>query len=209
MLFYHFLKDIKKMGKNKNIITLLMTLLILIVMGGGYYIWKLQSALEKQTTLVVAKSKKIPKVDFKLTSLSGKIFNVEASSKRFVIKGMENKIVFLKVFGWDCKFCKKEIPQLIKLKNDLSDRLDIIAIEAQQHTEEESKQFIKDYGINYHIVSGDDQGDFYIYLQQEYHWNGVIPLTIVISKEGTVLAFEMGSKSYTLAELMKASLINE
>jgi len=144
---------------------------------------------------------------FQLTTLSGKTFNIEAENRRFKIKGMEGKIVFLKVFGWECEFCKKEIPQLINLKNSLADTFDVIAIEAQEHTDEESKKFIQEYGINYNIVSGEQQNNFYAYLQKQYGWTGVIPLTIVLSKEGYVLAFERGSKSYSLSELLKASLL--
>ena len=144
--------------------------------------------------------------NFKLQTLDGKTFNIKAENRKFQIEGMEGKIVFLKVFGWDCEFCKKEIPQLIHLKESLPNSFDTIAIEAQEHTDEQSKEFIKKYGINYSIVSGDKQKKFYSYLQKQYGWTGVIPLTIVLSKEGYVLAFERGSKSYSLSELLKASI---
>jgi thiol-disulfide isomerase/thioredoxin len=143
---------------------------------------------------------------FQFDTLDGKHFKVEAENRKFKIEGMEGKIVFLKVFGWNCEFCQKEIPQLINLKKTLPDTFDVIAIEAQEHTDEESKKFIKEYGINYNIVSGNNQKSFYNYLQKQYGWTGVIPLTIVLSKEGYVLAFERGSKSYSLSELLKASL---
>ncbi len=45
----------------------------------------------------------------------------------------------LKIFGWDCQYCKKEIPELVHLKQELGDSLEIVAIEAQQHTKEESQ----------------------------------------------------------------------
>jgi peroxiredoxin len=147
--------------------------------------------------------------NFQLTTLKGKIFNIKAENRKFKIEGMEGKIVFLKVFGWDCEFCQKEIPQLINLKNSLADTFDVIAIQAQEYTLEQSKEFIKKYGINYNVVSGNQQENFYAYLQKQYGWTGVIPLTIVLSKEGYVLAFERGSKSYSLSELLKASLLKK
>jgi len=145
--------------------------------------------------------------NFQFKTLEGKIFNIKAGNRTFQIEGMENKVIFLKVFGWDCNFCKKEIPELINLKKNLPDTFDVIAIEAQQHSTEESKKFVKQFGINYHIVEGEKQKDFYTYLQKQYGWTGVIPLTIVLSKDGYVLAFERGSKSYSLSELFQASLI--
>ena len=144
--------------------------------------------------------------NFHFTTLEGEMFNIKAKDRTFKIEGMENKIVFLKVFGWDCEFCQKEIPQLIKLKNNLPDTFEVIAIEAQKHTTQQSKDFIKEYGINYHIIEGETHKEFYNYLQQQYGWTGVIPLTIVLSKDGYVLAFELGAKSYSLSELFKASL---
>jgi len=147
--------------------------------------------------------------NFQLTTLNGKTFHIQAENRKFKIKEMEGKIVFLKVFGWDCEFCKKEIPQLINLKNSLADTFDVIAIEAQEQKKEKSREFIKEYGINYNIVSGNNQKKFYEYLQKQYGWTGVIPLTIVLSKEGYVLAFERGSKSYSLSELLKASLLKK
>jgi thiol-disulfide isomerase/thioredoxin len=146
---------------------------------------------------------------FHFTTLNGKSFNIHAENRKFKIEGMEGKIVFLKIFGWDCEFCQKEIPQLINLKTSLADTFDTIAIEAQEHTDEQSKAFIKKYGINYDIVSGNNQKKFYAYLQKQYGWTGIIPLTIVLSKEGYVLAFERGSKSYSLSELLKASLLKK
>lgn len=147
-----------------------------------------------------------PKSDFSFETVTGKKIEINVEDKFFKIKGMENKTVFLKVFGWDCKFCKKEIPELIKLKEELGDAFEVIAIEAQQFSREASLQFIKEYGINYPVIAGESQTEFYQYLQEKYGWTGVIPLTIVLGKEGQVLAFEIGSKSFSLAELMRASL---
>ncbi len=146
---------------------------------------------------------------FEFKSINGKVFKFTISDKTIRIKGLENKLVFLKIFGWDCKYCQKEIPQLINLKNDLGDTFDVIAIEAEQHSDEESLKYIKEYGINYNVVNGTGQKRFYEYLKTYYGWNGVIPLTIVLGKGGRILAYEVGVKSYTLAELMKASLARE
>lgn len=147
---------------------------------------------------------------FQFETIDGTIFNIDAQKRRFKIKEMEGKTIFLQIFGWDCNFCKKEIPQLIKLKNTLGERFDIVAIEAENHTKEESRELIKKYGLNYNIIVGGDRyKKFYSYLQQNYGWDGIIPLTIVLSKEGYVLAFEQGSKSYSLSELLKASLLKE
>jgi thiol-disulfide isomerase/thioredoxin len=147
--------------------------------------------------------------DFSFETVHQKKIEIDVEDRYFKIKGMENKTVFLKVFGWDCKFCKKEIPELVKLKSKLGDSFEVVAIEAQHFSNEESLKYIQEYGVNYHIVPGEFYTDFYAYLQEKYGWTGVIPLTIVLGKSGEVLAFEIGSKSYSLSELMKASLLRK
>lgn len=187
------------MNKQINIIISILGAVILIV-GALFYmnIIKIQHTVLDTT-----------KQNFQFKTLDGKLFTIEADERKFHIKGMENKVVFLKIFGWNCAFCKKEIPELINLKKNLPDTFDVIAIEAQNHTTQESKDFIKKFGINYHIVEGKNQKDFYTYLQKQYGWTGIIPLTIVLSKDGYVLAFERGSKSYSLSELFQASLVKK
>lgn len=187
---------------NKQI-SILLSILGALILGIGVLFYT--KVLEiKQTTPSGIKQK-----SFQLEALDGKTFTIEAENRKFKITGMEGKIVFLKIFGWDCEFCKKEIPQLIKLKKSLHDTFDVLAIEAQNHSDKESIELIQKYGINYTIVSGKEHERFYAYLQKQYGWEGIIPLTIVLSKKGYVLAFEAGSKSYSLSELLKVSLSKE
>ena len=158
---------------------------------------------------ITKKIDKVTKADFTFETIDGTKIEIDVEDNAFHIRGLEQKTIFLKIFGWDCNFCQKEIPQLIKLKKELDDSFEVIAIEAEEHTLEESKEAIKKYGINYYIVQGDTYKDFYRYLQEKYGWTGIIPLTIVVAKGGKVLAFELGEKSYSLSELMKASLLRE
>jgi len=212
----------------KNILNIIIAVLIVIIfLLAGYLYINISAKKENPKNNTPKIDKNITKVNvldkknlskhgnssslsldttFHLKSLDGKEFEIEASKKRMYIKGLENKLVFLKIFGWECEFCKKEIPQLIKLKKELGDRFEVIAIEAQQHSNEESKKYIKEYGINYNIINGENQKRFYKYLKKYYGWDEVIPVTIVLGRGGRILAFEVGAKSYTLAELMKASL---
>jgi len=184
-------------------------LFIIPVIAVGFYFINQDEQLGLKGTKVmdlVSNAKILTGSDFLFETVNNKKIEIDVEDKIFKIKGMENKTVFLKVFGWECKYCKKEIPQLVKLKNRLGDSFEVIAVEAQHHSKEESLKYMKEYGVNYHIVPGESHAKFYAYLQKKYGWTGVIPLTIVIGKEGKVLAFEIGAKSYSLSELMKAAL---
>ena len=147
-----------------------------------------------------------PNQTFFLKTIKGQTFKIIASPDSFKIPKLQNRILFLKVFGWDCKYCQKEIPELIKLKNQFDGAFDVIAIESQHHTTQENIKLAKEKGINYHIVTGDEYESFLDYLKEYHNWSGVIPLSIVIGEDGKILAFEIGAKSYTLAELLKVSL---
>jgi len=189
---------------NKNKILIVMFLLMTI----GFLLYLLN---QSESHIQNAKEKAVSTLPstFLFNSIQGDSIEIQVADKEFKIKGRENKIVFLKVFGWDCKFCKKEIPELVKLKKKLGDSFDVIAIEAQQHSREESLMEIKKYSINYPIIAGEEHKSFYTYLQEKYGWTGIIPLTIVVAKGGEVLAFELGAKSYSLSELMQASLLKK
>jgi len=144
--------------------------------------------------------------NFIFTSIKNKKFNIVTSKNHIQVKELKGKIIFLKVFGWDCSYCKKEMPELIQLKNKFRTAFDTIAIESQQHSNQENINFIKKNHINYNIIDGEKQKRFLDYLKQEYKWDGVIPTTIVIGGDGKILAFEVGYKSYSLTSLLKTTL---
>jgi|AAUQ01.1.fsa_nt_gi thiol-disulfide isomerase/thioredoxin len=196
-----------KLGKFLNIIILL--LVVIILAFWGYYFYLKETQREVGTRIDIGQSGLVfPPLDsnFTFETIDNRDILLSASSKKMILDGFEGKILFLKIFGWDCQYCKKEIPELIHLKDELKDSLEIIAIEAQQHTKEESREYRKRYGINYIIVDGIKLQRFYEYLRVHYGWSGLIPVTIVLGKSGDILAYEVGVKSYTLAELIKASI---
>ena len=192
-------------------IIIIFLIIILLSLAGYYFYNKNSSPLKTDNQKNITNKSIFPALNnrFVFDSIKGKRFELEVSDRTIKIKGLENKLVFLKIFGWDCQYCKKEIPQLINLKKDLGDTFEVIAIEAQQHSDEESLKYIKEYGINYNIINGTGQKKFYDYLKTHYGWNELIPVTIVLGKGGRILAYEVGAKSYTLAELLKASLERE
>jgi len=185
------------MKKNNNIILILLGIFLIVAIT----LVSIKILDQDKVSTPLA-----PEQHFEMHATDGSVFNIKTEKKKIKIDGLENKIVFLKVFGWDCKFCMKEVPELVELQNTLSEQFSVLAIEAQNHSLDNSLENIEKYGINYPIILGDDQERFYRYLQEQYGWTGIIPLTIVLSTKGDVLAFELGKKSYSLSELFKASL---
>ncbi|MCK4442326.1 MAG: TlpA family protein disulfide reductase [Sulfurovaceae bacterium] len=177
-------------SKSKKII-----IISIILIGIGIY-FLLQN---KSTPLLSNKN-------FIFKTIRSKQFHINTAPNYFKIEELKNKIVFLKIFGWSCPYCQKEIPELIKLKNKFNIAFDTIAIEIQHNSNTQNLNFIKKYNINYHIINGDKQKKFIEFLKKEYKWDGTIPLTIVINDNGKILAFEVGYKSYNLTTLLETTL---
>ena len=199
------------MNKSRS---LLLLLGVILVIGTILFLTFSKSEIvsnigEQKHKEAIVKIDEVINENYTFETINGTKLKIDVADNAFYVKGLEHKTIFLKVFGWDCQFCQKEIPQLIKLKKELGDSFEVIAIEAQEHSIEASKEAIKKYGINYYVIPGDTHKDFYHYLQKKYGWTGIIPLTIVVAKGGKVLAFELGEKSYSLAELMKAALLRK
>jgi thiol-disulfide isomerase/thioredoxin len=209
-------KKVKSGNSIQKILNLIIVFLVVVLLlFVGYYMYvKNRSTPSTFQSTSVTKAEKPKKrslfpameTTFNFKTVDGDYIEMRASEKKMEIVGLQDKLIFLKIFGWDCQYCIKEIPQLVNLKKDLGDTFEVIAIEAQQHTYEESLAYINQYGINYSVVEGLHQQKFYQYLKTYYGWSGMIPLTIVLGKGGRILAYEVGAKSYTLAELMKTSL---
>ncbi len=182
--------------KNPQIKKAVLLTLVLTLLTSLYFYF---SSQQKSNALDGTKT-------FKFQSIKKKTFDVKAYEKHIDIAQLKGKILFLKVFGWNCKYCQKEIPELIKLKNKFKTSFDTIAIESQEYSMDESLNFIEKYHINYNVLEGEKHQDFLKYLKDTYKWNGVIPLTIVIDGKGKVLAFEAGYKSYSLTTLLQTTL---
>ncbi|NEW61606.1 TlpA family protein disulfide reductase [Sulfurovum sp. bin170] len=198
-------ESVKKNKLDRRLVILFLTSLIALLLAIGIYFFMpiTNKNIKEEHSETIST---LPNESFVFKTVKGQTFKINATPKSFEIPKMKNRIVFLKVFGWDCKYCQQEIPELINLKKQFDGAFDIIAIESQPHTTEENQKFIEEKGINYHIVTGDKHKKFLSYLKEHHGWSGVIPLSIVIGEDGKILAFEVGFKSYTLAELLKVSL---
>jgi|AAUQ01.1.fsa_nt_gi thiol-disulfide isomerase/thioredoxin len=193
------MKDIKGIERKNNKSTKkgLFIFITLITMLFGGYLYLDSNKENKHQNL---------NREFTFKTSKDKTFHIKAYPNHLIIDELKGKIIFLKVFGWDCEYCQKEIPELIKLKSRFSDAFDAISIEYQHHQKAKNLELIDKYGINYHIIEGDKNIEFLDYLKNEYGWNGVIPLTVVIGTDGKILAFEVGYKSYSLTTLLQTTL---
>jgi len=74
----------------------------------------------------------------------------------------------------------------------LDNRLAIVAIEVQGYKTAQLAEFKKTEGINYTLVSGQDNQDFVQHIFQRAGWKGQIPFLVAIDKNGEVQDIKAG-----------------
>ncbi|WP_163258547.1 TlpA disulfide reductase family protein, partial [Campylobacter fetus] len=92
---------------------------------------------------------------FSLSLNSGKTIYMQRSQKGFDIED-NNKAVLFAFFATWCPPCKAEIPYLVNLQDKFEKNLRVVGVLMEDRTNDEIKEFIKMYNINYDIAYGDN-----------------------------------------------------
>jgi len=118
---------------------------------------------------------------FTLTTTDDNNITVIETKDGLEFKEFKGKAVLLALFGHRCPPCIKEIPEFIKLTETQNDKVEIIAIEAQNYPLEEVKTFAKEHKMNYNVVAGADHNDFITYVANRAGYTRGIPLPLLIA----------------------------
>ena len=139
-----------------------------------------------------------------MTDIKGKTYQVTGTEQGLKIKGLEGKIVFLEFFGHKCPPCLASIPHLIKLQNKYKDKLAIISVEVQGYNNAQLKDFAKEKGMNYIVVSDEKANGIVNYISQRAQWQGSIPFMVAMDRKGNVQFVQAGMlPESSLEELIK------
>lgn len=112
--------------------------------------------------------------DFALPTTDGKTLK---------LSDLRGKIVILDFWATWCPPCRKGIPDLIDLKNKYGKKgLEIVGISVDTDTKNQVVPFMKEKGINYPVVYGNQS----VYMQ--YGGIRAIPTTFVIDPHGKIVA---------------------
>jgi cytochrome c biogenesis protein CcmG/thiol:disulfide interchange protein DsbE len=116
--------------------------------------------------------------DFSLKSVDGKTIK---------LSDYEGKIVIIDFWATWCPPCRKGIPDLILIQKKYKDDVVIIGISLDgDKTKKDVPGFVKDQGINYPIVYGDNN------VVTAYGGIESIPTAFVIDKKGNVVDKHVG-----------------
>ena len=133
-----------------------------------------------------------PLAEMTMTDITGKTYDVTGTEQGLNIKGLEGKVIFLEFFGHKCPPCLASIPHLIKLQKKHKDKLAIVSIEVQGYTHEQVKNFAKEKGMNYIVVSEEKAPELVNYIQQRARWRGSIPFLVAMDTKGDVQFVQAG-----------------
>ena len=142
------------------------------------------------SNLSFAQDKKAP--EFSLKSVDGKTVK---------LSDYKNKVVLIDFWATWCPPCRKGIPDLIELQKEFKKDLVILGISVDTDTKPDVPGFIKNYGINYTVVYG-DQATAKLF-------GGVsgIPTSFLIDQKGNIVDKHVGLvPKETLASGIKALL---
>ncbi|RLA81666.1 MAG: hypothetical protein DRG78_08875 [Epsilonproteobacteria bacterium] len=134
---------------------------------------------------------------FNLKSSTGKSMKVIIDKKGdWKFEGIKNKVVLLDFFGLWCPPCKKEIPHLNKLREELKKDFEIIGIDigprgGGKTDPKELDNFVKKFKMKYPVTSAGDNDKLYDGVRN-LNPNGSIPFMIVFSKSGQYLKHYIG-----------------
>ncbi len=133
--------------------------------------------------------------DFELYTLDGEAIK---------LSDYAGKIVIVDFWATWCAPCRMAIPELVELQNEYKTELVIIGISLDQgYTRQNLKPFIKQYGINYPVVLGNQE------VVEAYGNIRGIPTSFVINQDGEIVNKFTGyvPKTYYVTELDK--LVNK
>lgn len=153
---------------------------------------KLNKNISNENIVIKLDGDKAP--EFSLKSVDGKIVK---------LSDYKGKVVIIDFWATWCPPCRRGIPDLVAIQNEFTDKVVIVGISLdREKTIKDVPGFVKDYGINYPIVYGDDK------VVISYGGIQSIPTSFVVDKTGNVADMHVGlvsKETYTnkIKELLK------
>ena len=140
--------------------------------------------LSSQTELSLAQNKQLPK--FSLKNIQGKT----VSSQNY-----KGKVLLINFWATWCGPCKKEIPDLIKLKENYSEKdFEIISIAVSSGSAKDIGKFAKSMKMNYSVLIGDAK------VVRAFGEVSMLPTTFIVDKKGQIQHVMVGAEPYIVFE---------
>jgi thiol-disulfide isomerase/thioredoxin len=111
----------------------------------------------------------------------------DLDGKTVSLSDFKGKVVILDIWATWCPPCRAEIPHFIELQNEWKDKdVTVVGMSVDSTGAADVAKFVKDNGMNYPIVMGDEAA------ATAYGADQGIPTTVVIDKKGDIVATHLG-----------------
>ncbi|MCX7833091.1 MAG: TlpA family protein disulfide reductase [Ignavibacteria bacterium] len=169
------------------------------------------SDLNKQQTTKTEEKKEETKLYSTITSVDNAVENVlpnfswEENGKTMSISEYKGKVLLINLWATWCGPCKKEIPDLMEIANDLKDKdFKMFGVSVLEREEKNLNSYLKTNPITYQILHG--KQDFINAIEKATKQKiEAIPMTLIVDKKFKIVEVIVGTRSK--ADFMK--LINK
>ncbi len=125
---------------------------------------------------------------FTLKEKGAPTLHVKEMKNGVLFKEYKGKVVLLNFFGKHCKWCMKEIPDLVALQKKYGNKFQVVAIHAQEPmTPGERSRLDHRFHFNYPIFESDHNYSFTKYISQRAGWTGSLPFSVIFDKDGNAV----------------------
>ncbi len=167
--------------------------------------------ISKEKTTKTEEKKEEPKLYYSITSVESTSENVlpnfswDENGKTVSINDYKGKVLLINLWATWCGPCKKEIPDLMQISNDLKDKeFQMIGVSVLERDEKSLDNYLKTNPITYKILHGKD--DFVKGIEKSIKKKvEAIPMTLIVDKKFKIVEVIVGTR--TKEDFMK--LINK
>lgn len=123
-------------------------------------------------------------------------FAWDENGKKSSIKDFDGKVIFINLWATWCGPCKKEIPDLMAISNELKDKnFKMLGIQVLQQPNAQSlEDYLKTNPISYLILDGNQELFNALETAADVKIEG-IPFTIIVDKSGRIVEKIIGARS--------------
>ena len=119
----------------------------------------------------------------------------DAEGKTVHLSQCRGKVVLLDFWATWCDPCRLEIPWFIDMQRKLKDKgFEVLGVSMDEEGWEVVKPFMKDVGVNYRVLIGNDQ------TTELYGGVDALPTTFLIDRQGKIAAVHVGFASRKVFE---------
>ncbi|HRE41747.1 MAG TPA: TlpA disulfide reductase family protein [Ignavibacteria bacterium] len=111
----------------------------------------------------------------------------------------KNNVVLVNLWAYWCQPCKEEFPEIVKLKNNYSDKglkVIFITLDFGDALETQSKPYLESQGVDWVSYYNKFAKDENLIEYFSKDWDGGIPGTFIYGKDGKLAKQMIGKKTY-------------